>query len=416
VDGVTENPALAEGGERKIAWAERWMPVTRRACRELFGEGTVRGRRIAVILPLEPKTACFASMLAEAGADVSLAFQGTMVHDDVAAGLAARGVAVFARRGSTREEELEFFGRVLERRPEVVIDDRADVVRLAHTTHRGVLDELVGACEQTTSGVAALRAMEADGTLEVPVIASNDARCKHLFDNRYGTGQSAVAAVLDATNLLLAGKAFVVVGYGWVGKGIARRARGLNARVIVCEVDPFAALEAYHDGFDVMSVDEACEVADVVMTATGCRDAVPLTTIERLSDGAILANAGGIDDEFDVDALRERAIEVRDARPPHVREYVLERGRSVFVVGDGVVVNLSAGEGHGADIIDLSFGVQALAAGHLLLRGRELEPAVHLLPAEIDEQLARWKLEALGLRIDSLTPDQEAFLRAWERF
>ena len=414
--GLTGNPSLAAAGERKIAWAERWMQVTRRACHELVGDESVRGRRIAVILPLEPKTACFASTLAEVGAEVSVAFQGSMVHDDVAAGLAARGVAVFARRGSTREEELEFFDRVLERRPEVVIDDRADVVRLAHTTHRGVLEELVGACEQTTSGVVALRAMEADGTLRVPVIASNDARCKHLFDNRYGSGQSAVAAVLDATNLLLAGKTFVVVGYGWVGKGIARRARGLNARVVVCEVDAFAALEAYHDGFDEMPVREACVGADVVMTATGCRDALPAPAIDELRDGAILANAGGIDDEFDVEALGERALEVREARPPHVREYVLERDRSVFVVGAGVVVNLSAGEGHGAEIIDLSFGVQALAARQLLLHGAELEPRVHQLPPEIDEQLARWKLEALGLAIDRLTPEQQAFLRGWEPF
>ena len=410
------DPRLARTGEGKIAWAERWMPVTRRACHELRADGTVHGRRIAVILPLEPKTAAFASMLAEAGADVSLAFQGSMVHDDVAAGLAARGVAVFARRGSTREEELEFFGRVLERRPELVIDDRADVVRLAHTTHREVLDELVGACEQTTSGVVSLRAMEADGTLEVPVIAANDARCKHLFDNRYGSGQSAVAAVLDATNLLLAGKVLVVVGYGWVGKGIARRARGLNARVVVCEVDPLAALEAHHDGFDVMTVREACTLAEVVITATGCRDALPLSAIEELPDGAILANAGGINDEFDVAGLRERALEVRDARPPHVREYVLDERRSIFVVGDGVVVNLSAGEGHGVEIIDLSFGVQALAARHLLLHAAELEPGVHVLPPEADEQIARWKLDSLGLTIDSLTPAQEAFLRAWEPF
>jgi adenosylhomocysteinase len=408
--------ALAAAGERKIAWAERWMPVTRRAAHELLGERTVEGRRIAVILPLEPKTAALASMLAQAGADVSLAFQGSMVHDDVAAGLAARGVAVFARRGSSREEELSFFDQVLERRPEVVIDDRADVVRLAHTTHREVLRDLVGACEQTTSGVTALRAMEADGTLEIPVVAANDARCKHLFDNRYGSGQSAVAAVLDATNLLLAGKTLVVVGYGLVGKGIARRARGLNARVIVCEVDPFAALEAYHDGFAVMPVREACLEANVVLTATGCRDALPLAAIEELPDGALLANAGGINDEFDVAALGERALDVRDARPPHVREYVLEEGRSVFVVGDGVVVNLSAGEGHGVEIIDLSFGVQALAARHVLLHAGELEPRVHVLPADIDQQLASWKLEALGLTIDRLTPAQEAFLRAWEPY
>jgi adenosylhomocysteinase len=416
VDGLIADASLADAGERKIAWAARWMPVTRRARDELHADGSIRGRRIAVILPLEPKTAFLAAALVEAGAEVALAFQGSMVHDDVAAGLAARGVRVFARRGSTREEELAFFGHVLAGRPEVVIDDRADVVRLAHTTHREALADLLGACEQTTSGVTALRAMEADGTLAIPVLAANDARCKHLFDNRYGSGQSTVAAVLDATNLLLAGKTFVVVGYGWVGKGIARRARGLNARVVVCEVDPLAALEAYHDGFEVMPVAEACAVADLVMTASGCRDAVPPAAIERLPDGAILANAGGIDDEFDVAALRERALEVREARPPHVREYVLESGRSVFVVGDGVVVNLSAGEGHGAEMIDLSFGVQALCARHVLLHAGELTPGVHLPPREIDEQVARWKLDALGVRIDGLTPEQEAFLRGWEPF
>jgi adenosylhomocysteinase len=416
VEGLIADRSLAEAGERKIAWAGRWMPVTRRARDELAADGSVRGRRIAVILPLEPKTAFLAAALADAGAAVAVAFQGVMVHDDVAAGLAARGVAVFARRGSTPEEELGFFEQVLERRPEVVIDDRADVVRLAHTTHPEVLRDLLGASEETTSGVLALRAMEADGTLRVPVIAANDARCKYLFDNRYGSGQSTVAAVMDATNLLLAGKALAVVGYGWVGKGISRRARGMNARVIVCEVDPFAALEAYHDGFEVLPAHEACEVADVVMTATGCRGALPPTAIERLRDGAILANAGGINDEFDVAGLEQRAIEVREARAPHVLEYVLEDARSIFVVGGGRAVNLSAGEGHGVEIMDLSFGVQALSTRHLLVHAHDLEPRVHLLPPEIDAQVARWKLDALGLRIDELTPEQTAFLAGWEPF
>src|SRR2546425_1498228 len=221
-----------------------------------------------------------------------------MVHDDVAAGLASRGVDVFARRGSTHEEELGFFEQVLARRPEVVIDDRADVIRLAHTTHPEVLETLRGASEETTSGVVALRAMEADGTLRVPCIAANDARCKFLFDNRYGSGQSVVNAILDATNLLMAGKRFVCVGYGWVGKGIARRARGMGAEVTVCEVDPFAALEAFHDGFEVAPVLDACATAEIVVTATGVREAVGLDAVEALRDGAILANAGGIDDEF----------------------------------------------------------------------------------------------------------------------
>jgi adenosylhomocysteinase len=391
------------------------MPVLNMVREQLIEEGSVRGRRIAVILPIEPKTAYLAAMLEEAGAAVTVAFQGAMVHDDVAAELRATGVEVFARHGSTHEEELGYFHEVLKRRPEVVIDDRADVIRLAHTTHPEVLEDLIGASEETTSGVLALRAMEADGTLKVPVIAANDARCKYLFDNRYGSGQSTLAAVMDSTNLLIAGKRLAVIGYGWVGKGIARRARGLNAEVIVCEVDPFAALEAFHDGFDVLPIEEACAVADIVMTATGTRGALPPAAIERLRDGALLANAGGIDDEFSVPALRERAIETRRVRE-HVEEFLLEPERSVFVIGDGVVVNLSAGEGHPVEIMDLTFAVQALSARYLLLHGAGLEPRVHLLPNEIDEGIARRKLEALGLRIDELTEAQQQFRRSWEAF
>jgi adenosylhomocysteinase len=407
--------SLAPEGERKIAWAAEWMPVLNGVRDRLRDGGTLTGRRIAVILPVEPKTAYLAAALTEAGAEVTVAFQGVMVHDDVAAGLDARGVDVFAMHGSTREEELEFFHEVLARRPEVVIDDRADVIRLAHTTHPEVLDTLIGASEETTSGIVALRAMEADGTLKVPCIAANDARCKYLFDNRYGSGQSAVNAVLDATNLLMAGKRAVVVGYGWVGKGIALRTRGLAAEVTVCEVDPFAALEAHHDGFEVAPLVEACRTAEVVITATGVRDALDAEAIDALPDGALIANASGIDDELDVAGLRAAAAETRQVRE-HVEEFRRADGRSVFVIGEGVVVNLSAAEGHPAEIMDLTFSVQALSASYLLQHGGELRPGVHRLPAEIDEQIARAKLEALGLRIDRLTPAQESFLQAWEAF
>jgi adenosylhomocysteinase len=407
--------ALAPEGDRKIEWAADWMPVLGRVRDELLRDGSVRGRRVAVVLPVEPKTAYLAAVLAEAGAEVAVAFQGSMVHDDVAAGLAARGVEVFARRGSTRAEELEYFEAVLARRPEVVIDDRADVIRLAHTTHPEALETLVGASEETTSGVTALRAMEADGTLRVPCIAANDARSKVLFDNRYGSGQSVVAAVCDATNLLLAGKRAVIVGYGWVGRGIARRARGLGAQVTVVEVEPFAALEAFHDGFGVAPLLDACAEADVVFTATGIRDALSQAAIDRLPDGAILANAGGIDDEFDVPALRARAAATRQARED-VEEFELPNGRSVFVVGGGVVVNLSAAEGHPAEIMDLTFAIQALSARHLLVHAGELEPRVHRLPHEIDERVARWKLEALGVGLETLTEAQESFRQSWEAF
>jgi len=278
-----------------------------------------------------------------------------------------------------------------------------------------VLDDLIGASEETTSGVVQLRAMEADGTLKVPCIAANDARCKYLFDNRYGTGQSAVNAVLDRTNLLAADKDVVVVGYGWVGKGIAARARGLAARVTVCEVEPFAALEAHHDGFDVAPLVEACAAADIVISATGVRQTIGPDAIAALPDGAILANAGAVDDEIDVVHLAETAVETRVARE-HVEELVLPDGRTVYLVGAGVVVNLSAAEGHPAEIMDLTFAVQALSGAYLLRHGPELEPRVHALPAEIDEEIARMKLEALGLRIDTLTAAQQAFLHAWEAF
>jgi adenosylhomocysteinase len=412
---IVRDPSLAELGERKIRWVAEWMPVLNLVRDRLANEGTVAGRRMAVILPVEPKTAYLAAILAEAGAEVSVAFQGVMVHDDVAAGLAARGVEVFAQAGSSHEDELRFFEEVLARRPEVVIDDRADVIRLAHTTHREVLETLIGASEETTSGVVQLRAMEADGTLEVPCIAANDARCKYLFDNRYGTGQSSVNAVLDRTNLLAADKDVVVVGYGWVGKGIAARLKGLAARVTVCEVEPFAALEAYHDGFDVAPLVGACRSADLVISGTGVRHTVGREALEALPDGALLANAGAVDDEIDVLWLRDNATETRMSRD-HVEEFVMADGRSLYVVGAGVVVNLSAGEGHPAEIMDLTFAVQALSGAYLMQHGRDLEAKVHTLPAEIDEEIARMKLDALGVKIDTLTPAQEAFLQAWEAF
>jgi adenosylhomocysteinase len=412
---MVRDRSLAEAGERKIRWVAEWMPVLNRVRDRLRAEGTVAGRRLAVILPVEPKTAYLAAVLAEAGAEVSVAFQGVMVHDDVAAGLAARGVEVFAQAGSTREEELRFFEEVLARRPEVVIDDRADVIRLAHTTHPEVLESLIGASEETTSGVVQLRAMEADGTLKVPCVAANDARCKYLFDNRYGTGQSSVNAVLDRTNLLAADKDVVVVGYGWVGKGIALRLRGLAARVTVCEVDPFAALEAYHDGYEVAPLLEACAGADLVIIATAERSTLGPEDLDVLPDGALLANAGAVDDEIDVEWLRANSEEVRAARD-HVEEFVLAGGRSLFLVGAGVVVNLSAAEGHPAEIMDLTFAVQALSGAYLMQHGRDLEPRVHRLPAEIDEEIARLKLDALGVRIDELTAAQKAFLQAWEAF
>jgi adenosylhomocysteinase len=407
------DPSLAPAGARKIDWAAAHAPVMRRMRERMIADGSVRGRRIGVVLALEPKTAFLAQTLADAGAEVSLACNASMTADDVAAALATRGVEVFARSDATPDEERDAYAEVLARRPEIIIDDMAELIRMAHTTHAAALDQLTGATEETTSGVVALRAMAADGALRIPCIAANDARCKQLFDNRYGSGQSVMAALMDTTNLLIAGTVVLVVGYGWVGHGLARVARGLGARVVVAEIDPVAALEAHHDGHDVAPVAEACTVANWVITATGCRGALGLAAIESCRDGTILANAGGPADEIDVDGLRGRATQEREVRP-HVVEFGLDDGRSVFLVGDGRCVNLSAGEGHPIEIMDLTFAVQGFSARHLALHAHEMTPGLHQLPGDIDDDIAREKLADLGLGIDTLTPAQHTFLADWQ--
>ena len=298
-------------------------------------------------------------------------------------------------------------------RPEIVVDDMAELIRLAHTSEKAALDHLTGATEQTTSGVVALRAMDAAAALRVPCIAANDAKCKHLFDNRYGSGQSVLGALMDTTNLLVAGTVFLVVGYGFVGRGVAGAARGLGARVVVAEVDPVAALEAYHDGFDVATVAQGCERADWIVTATGCRHALPFDAIARCRDGAVLANAGGPPDEIDVDALVAAGGPGDEVRPK-VFEHTAGEGRRVFLVGGGRCVNLAVGEGHPIEIMDLTFAVQGLATRHLALHAPEMAPGLHALPPAIDDEIAREKLADLGLHVDTLTPAQQEFLTAWD--
>ncbi|MBD0289763.1 MAG: adenosylhomocysteinase [Thermoleophilia bacterium] len=398
--GLAES-SLAAQGERKIDWAAGWTPVLGKVCRRLAREDGVRGRRVALVLPIQPTTAVLAVGLAEAGGEVTATFPGAIVHEDVAAALVERGVDVFSTPASAADDELRFVADLLARGPEVVVEDRPLVAARADTTARGLAGTLLGASEGTTS-VAPLRVPGAEGGLRIPCLAVDDARCTRLFD-RYGSGQAALAAVLDATNVLLAGRRLAVVGYGSVGKGVARRARGMAARVTVSEVDPHAALEAHHDGFDVAPVEEACSVADVVVTATGVRRALPLSAVERLGDGALLANAGARDDEIDVEGLRERAIETLVARP-NVEEFRLDGERSVFVVAGGVSVARPAAEGRPIELADLTLSLHALAARHLLVHGAAMPAGVHAVPPEIDEAVARDSLEALGLRISEHAP------------
>ncbi|QIN81272.1 adenosylhomocysteinase [Rubrobacter tropicus] len=415
-DSIVRDPSLAPDGHRKIDWAAEHSPVLNRVRDEYLKDGTFEGLGVGVALPIEAKTAYLTIVLAEAGADVSVASPGPFfVQDDVAAALAERGVTVYASSEADPLEADRELERVLDRvaggRDAVLIDDRAGLTRLAHTTRKGLLPRIRGSSEETTSGVAKFRAMEREGVLEFPTLAANDARCKYLFDNRYGTGQSAITAIMQNTNLMMGGKRLVVLGYGWCGKGIARYAAGLGARVSVCEVDPVRGLEAYADGFDVLPALDACERGEIFVTATGSTDVLTREHFERMRDGAILANAGGVDVEIDVDGLREASSGSREVRR-NVEEFDLE-GRKIYLVGRGLVVNLTAGDGHPVEIMDLTFAIQALCAHHLANNGHALENRVHLLPKEIDDEVARIKLDAVGMGVDSLTSEQEEFLAGW---
>jgi adenosylhomocysteinase len=416
-ESIVRDPSLAPDGHRKIDWAARHSPVLNIVRDTYLRDGIFEGLGVGVALPIEAKTAYLTVVLAEAGADVAVASPGPFfVQDDVAAALAERGVTVYASSESPPEDADRELERVLDRsldgKEAVLIDDRAGLVRLAHTTRRNLLEGIRGASEETTSGVAKFRAMEAEGMLEFPVIAANDARCKHLFDNRYGTGQSTLTAIMQNTNLMVGGKRLVILGYGWCGKGIARYAAGLGARVTVCEVDPVRGLEAYADGFDVLPALEAARIGEVFITATGSRDVLASTHFERMRDGAILANAGGVDVEIDVEGLASTASEIREVRH-NVEEFTMADGRRLHLVGRGMVVNLTAADGHPVEIMDLTFAIQALCAHHLANYHGSMQKQVHLLPKEIDDEVARIKMDAVGMGVDSLTPEQEEFLANW---
>jgi adenosylhomocysteinase len=414
---IIKDPALAPDGHRKIDWAAEHSPVLNTVRDRFLKDGTFDGLGVGVALPIEAKTAYLTVVLAEAGADVAVASPGPFfVQDDVAAALAERGVTVYASSENDPEDADRELERVLRRaagdKEAVLVDDRAGLVRLAHTTRRDLLGNIRGASEETTSGVARFKAMEREGILEFPVFAANDARCKYLFDNRYGTGQSTLTAIMQNTNLMVGGKRVVVLGYGWCGKGIARYAAGLGARVSVCEVDPVRGLEAYADGFDVLPALDAAEIGEVFITATGSTDVLTAPHFERMRDGAILANAGGVDVEIDVEGLRASATGVREVRR-NVEEFAVSGDRRIYLVGRGMVVNLTAGDGHPVEIMDLTFAIQALCAYRLAREHASMEHRVHLLPKGIDDEVARMKLDAVSMGVDALTPEQEEFLAGW---
>jgi len=409
-----KDPSLASGGRQRIQWAAQEMPVLRLIRERFEREKPLRGAKISGCLHITTETANLAHTLVTGGADLALCASNPLsTQDDVAAALAEDGISVFAIRGEDEKTYYQHIRAALEHRPQVTMDDGADLVSTLHKEGQGVIEKILGGTEETTTGVIRLRAMAKEGVLRYPILAVNDALTKYLFDNRYGTGQSTVDGIMRATNILLAGKNFVVAGYGWCGRGIAMRARGLGAQVIVTEVDALRALEAVMDGFQVMSLSEAAKIGDLFVTATGDKNVIDRGHFEVMKDGAILANSGHFNVEINIPALREISVEVRSPRE-HVSQYFLPDGRCLALLAEGRLVNLAAAEGHPASVMDMSFANQALGVEYLLKNAGILENKVYPVPREIDMEIARLKLASMGIEIDALTPEQERYLRSWE--
>ena len=402
--------SLAPAGEVKINWVERNMPVLRALGEEYQKTKPFAGLRIALSVHLEAKTAYLCRVLEMGGAEMYVTGSNPLsTHDDVAAALASRGMNVFAFYGCTMEEYEECLCSVLECAPNLIIDDGGDLVNLMHTKYTDLIPQVIGGCEETTTGIHRLKIMAREGKLRFPMMMVNEADCKHMFDNRYGTGQSVWDGIMRTTNLVVAGKHVVVSGYGWCGKGVSLRAKGLGAKVIVTETDPIRALEAVMDGYEVMPMAEAAALGDLFITVTGCSGVITPEHFDKLKDGAILSNAGHFDVEVDVAALEKLAVKKYEARH-NIRGYVLPNGKTVFLIAEGRLVNLAAADGHPAEIMDMSFAVQALSAEYLVRMRGQLPNTVIGFPRELDEAVAARKLRAMGVSIDTLSAEQKKYL------
>ncbi len=412
-ESIVKDPALAPEGHRKIGWVAQHAPVLNAIFEERLSDGSLEGRRVAMAIHLEAKTAYLAILLSEAGADVTVAGSNPLsTQDDVCAALAERGVRVFATHDPSDEDFEGYLVRTIETAPDLIIDDGAELVSRLVDRRPDLLDGVAGASEETTTGIMKFRAMDSEGLLSFPVLAANDARMKHLFDNRYGTGHSSIVSVLSNTNLFLSGKTVVVMGYGWVGRGLAKYAKGMGARVVVCEPDPVKLLEAYAEGYEAMNSLEAAEIGDFFITGTGNLKVLHKEHFARMKDGVVLANAGHYDHEFDLVALQEEAAAVREVRR-NVTEYEMEDGRRFHVLARGRLVNIAAADGHPVEIMDLTFAVQALAAHYLAQNAESMPAGLQTIPEEIDEYVARTKLATLGVEPEVLTEEQISYLNSW---
>src|SRR4051794_19295466 len=408
--------ALADAGQARIEWADRHMPVLASIRERFEREKPLEGVKLGACLHVTTETANLVRTLMAGGADVGLcASKPLSTQDETAAALVDRyGAEGFAIHGEDNDTYYRHIDAVCDKRPQVTMDDGADVISVLHSKRTDQIPDIIGGTEETTTGVIRLKALESQGKLGFPIIAVNEANTKHLFDNRYGTGQSTLDGVIRATNVLIAGRRLVVIGYGWCGRGVAMRAKGHGAHVIVCEVDPLRALEAVMDGYDVMPSLEAAKEGDIFISVTGGRDALAAPHFEVMKDGAIVANSGHFDVEInkpDLDAITDTARETR----PLVEEHLLKDGRRIYLLAEGRLVNLAAAEGHPAAVMDMSFANQALSAEHIAKHGAELERKVYVVPEQIDKDIARLKLEAMGVNIDKLTSLQEKYLTSWDQ-
>lgn len=410
---IIRDPRLAPEGRLKLSWVESHMPVLNLIRRQFEKDKPFAGKKVSICLHLEAKTAYLAKVIAAGGAEVFITGSNPLsTQDDVAAALAEEGITVYATYDPTPEEYRRYQELVLEAGPDLIIDDGGDLVALLHSQPERFPHTVRGGCEETTTGILRLKALEREGKLHFPMVAVNDAMCKYLFDNRYGTGQSVWDGINRTTNLVVAGKTVVVAGYGWCGKGVALRARGLGAQVVVTEVDPVRAIEAYMDGFGVMSMEEAARIGDLFVTVTGNREVITEQHFLLMKEGAILANAGHFDIEVDVASLEKLAVEKRRVRQ-NIDAYRLPNGRTLYLLAGGRLVNLAAGDGHPAEIMDMTFALQALSLAYV--SQYQGPPRLLKVPEEIDRQVARYKLDSLGIAIDELTPGQAAYLGSWNQ-
>jgi len=410
-----KDPKQAEGGRRRIEWAEREMPVLRLIRDRFAKERPLQGLRVAACLHVTTETANLMNTLHLGGADVVLTASNPLsTQDDVAASLVNHyEIPTYAIKGEDNVTYYKHIRAALDHNPHMTMDDGADLVGTLHKERRDQLPSIVGGTEETTTGVIRLRAMAADGALSFPVIAVNDAMTKHFFDNRYGTGQSTIDGIVRATNVLLAGKVFVIAGYGWCGRGLAMRARGMGANVVVTEIDPLPALEAVMDGFRVMPMHEAAAIGDIFVTVTGDLNVLDVHHFEVMKDGAIVSNSGHFNVEINIPGLEKMAVEKRLVRP-FVDQYLLADGRRINLLGEGRLINLAAAEGHPASVMDMSFANQALSLEYMARHAGELEKKVYSVPVAIDNEIARLKLNAMNVKLDVLTPEQVAYLNSWE--